>query len=64
MTHTFAIMEISQEAYNEITDALRAADYEHAIVDGVLDMQGIALVQMPLEQEKIFQIAVAARKVR
>lgn len=50
MTRTFAIMQVSQEAYEEIKQYLIEADYKHAILsdDGrqVLDMHGIGLVNM------------------
>lgn len=47
MTHTYAIAEVSQSAYNEIRAVLVEAGYQHAIHDNlgdeVLDMHGIAL---------------------
>jgi hypothetical protein len=47
-TYTYAILEISQAAFDEIKAKLEAADYRHAIIreEGcypVLDMHGIAL---------------------
>jgi hypothetical protein len=47
-THTYAIMDVSEAAYNEIKKKLEDAGYQHAIHidrDGsvVLDMHGIAL---------------------
>lgn len=46
-THTYAILEVSPKAFNEIADKLRAADYGHCFhEDGeriVIDMHGIAL---------------------
>lgn len=49
VTHTYATMEVSDEAYNEIKQKLLDADYHHAIDedDGLLVMQGIALVREP-----------------
>lgn len=48
MTHTYAILEISQVAYDEIAAKLREAGYHHAFnADGEIDMHGIAL-QGPL----------------
>ena len=54
-THTFATLEISQSAYDEIHNALAEAGYEHAFIPGVLDdkrkphevidMHGIGLVK-------------------
>lgn len=44
MTHTYAIMEVSQKAYDEIRGKLEAAGYSDQIdQDGSLDMHGIAL---------------------
>jgi hypothetical protein len=44
MTHTFAELEISQPAWNEIAQKLRAAGYDHAFVDEkTIDMHGIGL---------------------
>jgi hypothetical protein len=43
-THTFAVLEISQAAWEEIARKLRATDYGHAFVeDKTIDMHGIAL---------------------
>lgn len=42
-TRTFAIMEVSRSVYEEVAERLRAAGYDHAFVDGDLDMHGIAL---------------------
>lgn len=47
-THTYAILDISEAAFDEIRDKLKAADYGHAFhQDGdghlVLDMHGIAV---------------------
>lgn len=46
-THTYAILEVSAAAYEEIKAKLTAADYEHQFHedDGhlVIDMNGIAL---------------------
>ncbi len=43
MTHTYAILPISREAFDEIATALRVAGYEHAFTEDGLDMHGIAL---------------------
>lgn len=47
MSHTYAILVVSPEAYAEIREKLRHAGYDHALqcIDGgeVLDMHGIAL---------------------
>lgn len=43
-THTYAILEVSQQCYDEIAAKLRAAGYDHAFgTDGTIDMQGIGL---------------------
>lgn len=46
MTHTFAILPISQTAYEEIKSKLIEAGYQHAILEEagqeVIDMHGIA----------------------
>ncbi len=36
-------MDVSPATYDEIAAKLRAASYDHAFVDGHLDMHGIAL---------------------
>ncbi len=48
-THTYAILELSKPAYDEIRAKLDAAGYQHAFHDdGVIDMHGIAV---NIEQE-------------
>ncbi len=43
-THTYAIMEVSPETYDEVQKLLIDAGYAHAINDeGELDMHGVAL---------------------
>ncbi len=42
-THTYATLEVSAEAYDEIYKLLELADYQHAFHDGLIDMHGIAL---------------------
>lgn len=47
-THTYAILELSHAAYNEINAKLRAAGYHHVFHEDsshgtVMDMHGIAL---------------------
>lgn len=44
-THTYALLEVSNAAYEEIAAKLRAADYHHAFNEGAIDMHGIALVR-------------------
>lgn len=47
MTYTFAVLEISKAAYDEIAGLLKAAGYHHVFHDNtdgvVIDMHGIAL---------------------
>lgn len=56
-THTFATLEVSQAAFDEIEKKLREAGYDHAFVDGLIDMHGIAL-----EREKSDQSPASAAK--
>jgi hypothetical protein len=51
-THTYAILEVSPKAYDEIKKKLIAAGYTHAITGAgrekeVVDMHGIALQKKP-----------------
>jgi len=45
MTHTFAELEVSEKAYDEIKALLEAAGYAHAFVDGAINMHGIGLTK-------------------
>lgn len=50
MTHTYAILEVSQAAYDEIKAKLKAVEYQHAFHEDdeynvVIDMHGIALTK-------------------
>lgn len=49
MTHTYATLEVSAEAYDEIKRKLEDAGYQHAFIDGAIDMHGIALVKAPVD---------------
>lgn len=43
-THTYVVLEISQDAYDEIRAKLESAGYQHAFMDGgEIDMHGIAV---------------------
>jgi hypothetical protein len=44
-THTFAELEVSEEAYHEIYTLLAEAGYHHAFIDGAIDMNGIVLTR-------------------
>lgn len=47
VTHTFAVLEISAAAYDEIKSKLEAAGYQHTFIEEdekiLIDMHGIAL---------------------
>lgn len=47
-TRTFATLEVSGAAYDEIAAKLLEADYGHAFIDDAIDMHGIALVREPI----------------
>ena len=45
MTHTYALLEVSNATYQEVKRKLMDAGYAHAInSDGEIDMHGIALI--------------------
>lgn len=44
-TRTLAHLEVSAAAFDEIAAKLREAGYNHAFVDGAIDMEGIGLVR-------------------
>jgi hypothetical protein len=53
-THTYAILEVSDDAYHEIAGKLGAAGYDHAFhEDGAIDMHGIALAPQSGEARPI-----------
>ena len=47
MSHTYATLEISAQAFDEIAAKLRDAGYDHAFDDGgmTIDMHGLGLVK-------------------
>lgn len=46
MSHTYALLEVSAEAYDEIAAKLREAGYDHAFgEEGEIDMHGLALTR-------------------
>jgi len=49
-THTYVVLELSKAAVDEISDKLRAAGYDHAFHDGVVDMHGIAVSYEPKDK--------------
>ena len=42
-THTYAVLDISPAAFEEIHRLLEKADYHHCFIGDVIDMHGIAL---------------------
>lgn len=46
-THTYALLEVSPATYDEVAEKLKAADYDHAFVEGAIDMHGIGLQRGP-----------------
>jgi len=54
ITHTFARLEISKPAFDEIANKLKAAGYDHAFMvdDGValIDMHGIAVTPVVIDK--------------
>jgi hypothetical protein len=48
MTHAVALLTISQAAFSEIAEKLRAAGYDHVFMPGgSIDLSGIALTPDP-----------------
>lgn len=45
MTHTYAILEISESAYKEIRGKLEEAEYQEQLHEDIIDMHGIAIKQ-------------------
>jgi hypothetical protein len=50
MSHTYAILEVSKETFEEIHKSLKTAGYEHCFHEDrehglVIDMHGVALAQ-------------------
>ncbi len=45
VTHTFAELKVSAAAFDEIAARLRAAGYDHAFIDGAIDMHGLGLTR-------------------
>lgn len=43
VTRTLAAMEVSPSAYDEIRQKMQAAYWEHAFVEGLIDMTGVGL---------------------
>lgn len=61
MTHTLALMELSDDAYNEILGALQSADYSHCILeDGTLDMSGIGVQPVATQVDRLVEVYARA----
>jgi hypothetical protein len=59
-THTYALLEISQAAYDEIAAKLREASYDHAFLDGgAIDMHGLAVTRAAAEPENELLVFLA-----
>ncbi len=52
MTHTFAILNVSKQTYNEIKRKLKKAGYENSFDGDVIDMHGIALKIKTVQKRK------------
>ena len=50
MTHTIAQLNVSRSTFDEVGRLLRAAGYDHAFNDGVIDMTGIGLVSVTIQE--------------
>ena len=51
MTYTYALLDVSAAAYDEIAAKLHAAEYDHAFHEGgAIDMHGIALMRAPPQE--------------
>lgn len=46
MTHTYALVELSESAFSEIAGKLRAAGYDQAFHDNIIDMHGLAVISL------------------
>jgi hypothetical protein len=52
-SHTYAVLEVSDTAYQEVAAKLRAAGYHHVFIDdGKIDMHGIALAVATLTDKQ------------
>lgn len=47
-THTYAILEVSREAFDDVAERLRKAGYHQAFHGDKIDMHGLALTVVPL----------------
>ena len=57
MTYTYAILEVSKEAYDEIKEKLKEAGYQDAFgEEGIIDMHGIALKELAISNFKITKV--------
>ena len=56
MTHTYATLEISRAAYDEIAQKLRDAGYDHVFDGKTIDMHGIGLEPEPAKPLRAEQV--------
>lgn len=50
-THTYAVLEVSREAFDDIATRLRKAGHHQAFHDDRIDMHGLAITVVPLEAD-------------
>jgi len=59
-THTYAVLRVSRQTYDEIARRLREAGYGHAFVpvtgETLIDMHGIALGRLPVVKGKLQKV--------
>ena len=55
MTHTYALLEVSEEAWEEIRKRLIEAGRRDVDKDGEIDMHGIALVKEEVDREELMR---------
>lgn len=53
MTYTYARLEISEAAYNEIYEKLETAGYDRVSATGIIDMQGIGLAKDRQSEDRV-----------
>lgn len=57
-THTYAELQLSPAAYDEIATKLRTASYDHAFMDdGAIDMHGIGVTCAPSPESIVWALA-------
>lgn len=52
MTYTYVLLEVSEDTYNEVACAMRAAGYDHVFgEEGEIGLHGIAIARI-LDKDK------------